>query len=249
MTTTYLIAFTWHSVLQISVLPALIFALLIYLSMKNIPAADEGTASFRGYYSGLFQLLRKRAMIVLVAVTALRSMGQGAIVAFLPVYLRSDLDYSPLTVGVYMAGAQVVGIGAQPVMGYLSDRFGRKIVLVPSMTVLGLLFVALKYADPGYQLILTILAMGAFLYSLHTIFIAAALDVSRGESQSTVVSLIYGASFFGTFSPFVAGIIVDASVTQNAFLYAGVVVLISTVLLAVEKLPKTANQEASILPL
>jgi hypothetical protein len=87
--------------------------------------------------------------------------------------------------------------------------------------------------------------MGSFLYSLHTIFIAAAMDVSKGEAQSTVVSLIYGASFFGTFSPFLAGVIVDSTAkTGNAFIYAGVVVLISTVLLAVVKLPKTANQMA-----
>ena len=104
---------------------------------------------------------------------------------------------------------------------------------------------ALRYADPGFELIVVILAMGSFQYSLHSIFIASAMDVAQGESQSTVVSLIYGASFFGVFSPVLAGLIIDASITQNAFVYGGVVVLISAVILAMIKLPKTINQMAN----
>ena len=144
-------------------------------------------------------------MLALVLVTAMRSMGQSAIMAFLPLYLREDLGYSTTEVGLYMPMAQVVGIASQPVMGLLSDRFGRKAVLVPGTAVLGLLCIALSQAEPGPQLVLTILAMGAFLYSLHTIYIAAAMDVSGGEVQSTVVSLIYGAGFLGTLSPVLAG--------------------------------------------
>ena len=83
------------------------------------------------------------------------------------------------------------------------------------------------------------------MYSLHSIFIAAAIDVSEGESRATVVSIIYGASFFGTFAPFVAGIIADASETRNAFIFAGVMVLISALLLAFLKLPRTANLVAA----
>jgi FSR family fosmidomycin resistance protein-like MFS transporter len=244
LTGTLLIVLTWRDVLHVSVIPAVFFAFLIWMMMRNISTEAGGASSFRDYLTSLLGLLKKRAMIALVMVTAFRSMGQSAIIAFLPLYLRSDLEYSPVVVGLYMAGAQVAGIGAQPVMGFLSDRYGRKVVLVPAMTTLSLLYFALKFADPGVQLVLTILAMGSFLYSLHTIFIAGALDVSKGEAQSTVVSLIYGASFFGTFSPFVAGMIVDASDITNAFIYAGAIVLLSTVMLAFIKLPRTANQLA-----
>ena len=101
---------------------------------------------------------------------------------FLPVYLREDLEYSAGTVALFLALAQVVGIVVQPAMGWLSDRFGRKIVLVPALTAMGLLSAVLAVAEPGPQLVLTILALGAFLYSLHTIMIAAAMDVA-GEDE------------------------------------------------------------------
>lgn len=249
LTGTYFVVFEWRDILHISIIPAFFFAVMVYLMMRNIPTEEIAKTSVKEYYAGVFQLLRKRAMFVLVAVTALRSMGQSAIIAFLPLYLRrgEDIDglgYTAFTVALFMAGAQVAGIGAQPIMGFISDRFGRKVVLVPAMTVLGVLFIALKFAEPGWQLVLVVLAMGSFLYSLHTIFIAGAIDVAEGQSQSTVVALIYGASFFGTFSPFLAGLIVDATIITNAFVYAGVIVLASTVILAITKMPKTANQLA-----
>ena len=140
--------------------------------------------------------------------------------------------------------AQVVGIGAQPVMGILSDRFGRKAVIVPSMFGMGLLFVALRYADPGPQLILTIIAMGAFLYSLHALFIASALDVAGGQLHSTVVSMIYGASFLGILAPVLAGLIADRYGTENAFLFAGALVFLSAVIILFLRLPRTATQVA-----
>jgi MFS family permease len=167
------------------------------------------------------------------------------VLIFLPVYLREDLGFTPTKVAVYLSLAQVVGIGAQPAMGYLSDRLGRKVVLLPAMTALGLLFFALRLAEPGAQLILTIVALGAFLYSLHEISIAAAMDTAGGEVQSTMASLIYGASFLGAFSPIIAGAIVDATgTTANAFTYGGAVVLAGVPVLLLLRLPKTADQTA-----
>ncbi len=240
---TYLVAFEWRDVLHISVAPALFFAVLIYLMMRNIPTAATDIESLSEYFNSLSTLVRRRAMLSLVAVTALRSTGQSAVMAFLPVYLNEELGYEFVVIGLFMSGAQVTGIVVQPIMGYLSDKFGRKVVLVPCTAAMGILIAALKFAEPGAILILTVLAMGAFLYSLHTIYIASAMDVAEGQAQSTVVSLIYGASFLGAFSPWIAGVIVDRTEISNAFIYGGVMVIAGAILLAITKLPKTVNQE------
>ena len=245
---TYLVAFEWDEVLRISVAPALVFAVLVYLMMRNIPTADSETGSIREYFGDLGILLKDKIMLGLIFVTAFRAMGQASIMYFLPLYLFSSfaeggLGKDQLTVGFYMAGAQVTGIAAQPIMGWLSDRYGRKIVLVPAMTLLGILYISLSFANDGLQLIFNVLALGAFVYSLHTIFIAAAMDVAKGKAQSTVVSLIYGASFFGTVSPIIAGFLVDSYGIKSAFIYSGIVALVSTLILGTLKLPKTTNQQ------
>jgi FSR family fosmidomycin resistance protein-like MFS transporter len=235
----------WQDVLKVSLFPALLAAFMIWSMMRGVTGAVPGSSSTRAYIGSLALLLKKRMIFALVLVTALRSMGQGAVTVFLPVYLKEDLEFSSFKVAIYLSMAQVVGIAAQPVMGFLSDRLGRKFVLVPAMAILGALFIVLRFADPGVQLIVTVLAMGAFLYSLHTIFIAAAMDVAGGEVQSTVVSLIYGAGFLGTASPILAGVIADSSGdTRDTFLFGGAVVLLAAVILLLLKLPKTASQAA-----
>lgn len=258
ITGTYFVAFEWRETLQISVLPALIFGLLIYLMMRNIPTVSAETHSLADYFASLLALLSRRAMIALVVITALRSMGQGAIMAFLPVYLLEDQGISAVVIGLFMASIQFVGILAQPAMGFLADNFGHKMVLVPATAALGILMIALRFAQaddtltialwrlqittPGIQFGIIGLAMGAFLYALHAIYIAAAIDVAQGEAQSTVVSLIYGASFLGALSPFIAGVIVDLTDTSSAFVYGGVMALAATLILAFTRLPKTLSQ-------
>ena len=161
---------------------------------------------------------------------------------FLPVYLLEDLEYEKVVIGLFMSGAQVTGIVAQPLMGYLSDKFGRKIVLVPCTLAMGLLIISLRFAEPGLQLVTVVLVMGAFLYSLHTIYIAGAMDVAQGQAQSTVVSLIYGASFFGAFSPWVAGWVADQWGNSASFIFGGVLVILGGLILWATRLPKTASQ-------
>ena len=237
----------WRDVLQLSLFPALLGAFVIWGMMRSVPGGVPGSASTRAYLAAVASLLRNRTLLLLVLVTASRSMGQSVII-FLPIYLREDLEFSATRVAVYLSLAQVVGIGAQPALGFLSDRFGRKAVLMPCMVSLGLLFVALAFADPGAELVLTILAMGAVHFSVHPIFIASAIDIAGGEVQSTVVSLIYGAGFLGTVSPVFAGLIADTYGFPSAFLYGGAVVLASALMLAWLKLPKTANQKAEASP-
>ena len=250
----YFVAFEWNEVLQISAGPALIFGVLIYLMMRGIPAASTETESLREYFAKLLTMLRRRGMQMLVLTTALRSMGQGAMMAFLPVYLLEDQGISAIVIGLFMSSIQFVGILAQPTMGWLADKLGHKAVLVPCTAALGVLMIALKFSPtdaplvfdivlieitvPGIQFGIIALAMGAFLYALHAIYIAAAMDVAQGEAQSTVVSLIYGASLLGAFSPFIAGVIVDLGSNSDAFVYGGAAVIAASALLGLTRLPK-----------
>ena len=250
----YFVAFEWNEVLQISAGPALIFGLLIYLMMRGIPAGSTDTESLREYFAKLFTMLRRRGMQMLVLTTALRSMGQGAMMAFLPVYLLEDQGISAIVIGLFMSSIQFIGILAQPTMGWLADKLGHKAVLVPCTAALGVLMIALKFSPtdaplifdivvieitvPGIQFGIIALAMGAFLYALHAIYIAAAMDVAEGEAQSTVVSLIYGASLLGAFSPFIAGVIVDLGSNSDAFVYGGAAVIAAAALLGLTRLPR-----------
>lgn len=251
ITVTYLFAFTWREVFRIGIIPAFVCAIIVYLMMRDIPSNETNTDSLKKYFHDLVLLLKNKSMLGLIFVTGFRAMGQEAIAVFLPVYLLSAIEdgglgKDELTVGLYLAGSQVAGIAAQPLMGWISDVYGRKIVLIPAMTFLSLLYFSLYFSVDGVPLIINVLIMGCFLYSLHTIFIAAAMDTVDGKAQSTVVSLIYAATIIGFISPFIAGALSDYIGQPNGlkmpFIYSGIVAMISTIILIFVKLPKKINQ-------
>ena len=222
----------WRDVLKASVVPALVAALVVWVVIRSLQREEKaGVATLREYFASATDLLYNRTLVVLVVATALRGIGESAVGAYLPLYLREDLEISAIGVALFISGSQVAGIVSQPVMGYLSDKYGRKPVLVPATLALALLALALSVAKPGPQVLAIVLAKGAFTFSLHHIYIAAALDATHERVQSTVVSLIYGAAFLGTFSPSVAGLISDTYGIHSAFIYGGAVLLLPALLL------------------
>ena len=120
--------------------------------------------------------------------------GQSTVLTFLPIYLDEQMNATTVTIGMYLALAQVGGIASQPIMGFASDKFGRKLILTPSLGLLGLCFVAIGMVQSGLVLGLIVLMMGAFLFPLMAILLAAALDLVGGETQATTVSLVFGSA-------------------------------------------------------
>ena len=238
----FLAFLTWREMMAGSVVPALVVALGVWLLVRSRKTAGRGEiTSVRGYFVSLFSLLQNRILLLIVA-TALRSVGETAVSGFLTLYMREDLGYSRETVALFISVSQVAGIISLPIMGFLTDRVGSKPVLVVGTGLVMLSALGVAFAQPGYQLFLIVLVRGAFTFSLHHVFIAAALNSAPGTNQSTVVSLVYGAGWIGTFSPYVAGLISDEFGIHSAFLYGGSVLVVPTLLLLFARFPRRPVQ-------
>ena len=124
-------------------------------------------------------------------------------------------------VGAYVSISQAMGIGSQPVMGYLSDKVGRKAVIVPMLMGLGLTLLALYLTVSGVLFVVALAATGAFLFSGLALVLAAASDVVGDEVQATSVSLVFASTaLFAGLGPFFGGLIADAFEVRAVFLFA-----------------------------
>ena len=65
-------------------------------------------------------------------VSGLRGMCYQVYTTFLPLYLADELGFDSKAIGLHIALMFSAGIFASPLMGYLSDRLGRKAALVPT---------------------------------------------------------------------------------------------------------------------
>lgn len=233
-----LLVMSWNQLLIWSFFPAALTAVVVWAVLRGM-RGQKGVSSVREYFSGAGGLLQNRVLMAVVLLSSVRAMSNQIIVIFVPIYLREELGYSTIIVGVYVSLLQVMGIVTHPLMGTISDRYGRKAALVPGMIAFGLLCIALAFAAPGIQITLTIIAIGAFIFTFHHIFIAAAIDISPPELRGTSVALIYtGSMVIGGLGSITAGVLADAISVEATFVYAGILVIIAALGLAAVRMPK-----------
>ena len=223
----------WPHLLQYSFLPAVLAAIVIWLALLGMKG-QQGAASSKDYFSAVAPLFKNRRLMAVLALCGVVSMGDYAMVTFLPIYLREHLEFSTFKVGVYISLLHTVGIATHPIMGFASDRFGRKSVLVPELTIFGLLCVALAFADPGIQLLLTIIAIAAVTFTYLPIFVATAIDLSPPGVHGTSVGLVYTASMaIGAFGAVIGGLIADYISIQSTFVFSGITIVASALVLII----------------
>ena len=219
--TGFLIGFmAWRTVLELSLIPAVLMGIGIYLLLKSIPAMTEETTT-KGYFGGVKAALTNSRLLLVLATTACFSGAQIAIMSFLPIYAREDLQMSTTATGALVSLLQVAGIGSQPVLGYLSDQFGRRVVLAIGFAGLALGSFAIYTAGEGPVFFVAVAMTGLFLFPMMSILLAAAMDVVGGGVQGTTVSFVFGVSIvLAAISGWAAGRVADTYGVDAVFLYA-----------------------------
>jgi MFS family permease len=130
-----------------------------------------------------------------------------------------------------------LGTISQPALGLLSDRFGRKAVLVPSCLLLGLFFALLAIVPAGIPLALVIIAIGLFFYTLFNIMNAAVMDVAGAAVQASTYGLMTLVTQLVVIpTPMVTGFLIGEFGIKFSFVLAGVFLIIAGLVLAPLKL-------------
>ena len=224
----------WQMVLRGGVVPGVIAGILIWAILRTIPTRANEVQGQVSYLTSLKGLLRNRRLLLVLAFAGGFVGGQSAFLTFFPIYLRENLGVSSVTVGFYLLLANVGGIASQPLMGYASDRLGRKAILSPSLAVLGVCFLLLPAVPGGWPLAAVALVMGAFLFPLMAILLAAGVDLVEPGAQATTVSLVFGSALIvSSIAPAVAGRLADTQGIEAAFALGAGIVLTTALLSAV----------------
>ena len=233
----------WQRLMQFHLLPALVLAIILWLSLRSIFSEAAPGPSFRAYLSGVRDMLRQRNVLTIMIASAFMGMGRLSVLTFLPIYVIDDLEYSSFWLGFYLMLLHLMGMVSQPVMGIVADTFSRKLVLLPAFTALGLLYLALPWTDSGVQLGLVVAAMGLFFYGTGNIATAAVMDVSGAGVQGTTMSVMSVFSQVLTIpSPIIAGILVTEFGTKSAFYYAAAVLLVGALFILAYKTPRPVSE-------
>ena len=243
-------AMTWRGILGVYAAVPLFLTFLVFWSFRDIGRGSDGASKRPDLQAQMAEsrlLLKNKRLWGITLVAGLRGMAFVTMTTFLPLYLEDVAELSEWWRAAYIALMMAVGIVFTPVMGYLSDRMGRKLVLVPGMIFLAALSLLLALFGEGDALPVIVAALGIFLYSDQPILTAAALDVVGASVAGTMLGVLSFSRFaLAAASPLIAGAMYDADTAFPFFYVAGLFALATAILLAVPL--GTGSQTADSLP-
>ena len=230
----------WQDILSIYAAVPIFLAFLVYWAFKNIGRAvsDEEESNSGPDRMGQTKAILKNPLIwVITFAGGIRAMAFIALITFLPSYLSNDLGLTDIRRGVYFGLLVAAGIVFTPLMGYLSDKFGRKIVLVPGMLFDAIIVLLMASFGEGVPLIILLILLGAFFYSDQPILTASALDiVGSGVATTTLGALSFARFGLSAISPIIAGYLYDTYSMDSVFYYVASLMIFSAVVIAFTKL-------------
>lgn len=210
-----LAAMAWEGVALYSCLPVLAVAALLAMFLGRAPAASHGEAGkgvdFGQYLAGIAAVVKDRAVLGLCLMSAFRAMTQNGLLVFLPLYLAHEMEVSPLMMGVALAALQVGGLIATPIAGRLSDRVGRRQVVLAGLGVSTLAIAALTLLGNEISFIAGVSVLGFALYAIRPVVHSWMMDLTPSHLGGSATSLMFGAQTgLSILAPVIGGIVADA---------------------------------------
>jgi MFS transporter, FSR family, fosmidomycin resistance protein len=222
---------TWREVVVLNVVPGIVIALLIFVFLGTLQLGSRRAdaarpQSLRDYFRGLPELFRNRSLLLLSTSSAFRSLTQNALLTFLPVYLAYEMGYSPFWVGACMFALQTAGFAAAPVAGHLSDRMGRKSVMMTSMAMTAVVLVFMALAGRSLAFVFFVTVLGFFLYAIRPVMQAWLLETTPKNMGGTSIGVLFGAQALGSsVGPLLGGLVADSyGLTATFHFLAGTII-------------------------
>ena len=233
-----LLVLSWRGILSIYAVVPLLLTFVVFWAFRDIGRTGTESTTRTGFQQQMEQtrlsFKEHPRLWGIMTVAGLRGMAHVAFLPFLALYLglETQLGMSKPSLGLHIALLVGVGIVTTPIMGYLADRLGRKLVLIPGMLGLAVLTALLVPFGEGIGLIVVIALLGIFFFSDQPILTAGALDVI-GED---VVASTLGVFSFSRFalaaaSPLIAGWLFDSFGIDSTFFYIAALYVVATVIL------------------
>ena len=249
LTGVLLLTLSWRGVLSIYAVVPMLLVLIIYWAFRDIGrtgSIDAAPSRFREQMSDTRESFKAHPRLWgIMVVAGLRGMANVAFLPFLALYLGLDdeLGLGQVALGLYIALLVGVGVVAAPVVGYISDRAGRKLVLIPGMLALCALTALLVPFGEGAGLIVILALLGVFFFSDQPILTAAALDVVGDKVAASTLGVFSFSRFvLAAASPLIAGKLFDEVGIESTFFFVAGIYLLATVILIAVPLSTQPDQ-------
>lgn len=246
-------AFGWRSAFYLAGIPGIVCALLIWRLIDEPAAAPKADSAHAHARYGAIDALKNRNVLICVILGVLLVSYLVICWAFMPLYLTSVRGYSPDTMGWLMATLGVSAAVASFAVAGLSDRIGRRPVMIvmPFIAII-LPLAALYYSGPTWIMAL-LFFIGWSMNGIFPMFMATVPSESVDPRHAaTALGLTMGSAevLGGVFSPSLAGMAADATdLSAPLWIMFGLTILSGLVAMGLkETAPSQVGKRVAVAP-
>ncbi|MBA7596560.1 Riboflavin transporter RibZ [subsurface metagenome] len=198
---------------------SLIAALRLPLSTATSESIAEALKRGRGkVWRDIKAILTHRGILATSVIEAVQYFAFGCLEVFLPIYLYEQARVKPLGIGLLFTIQIVVATLTKPLMGRLSDRYGRVLMIAAGLVLGGITMAFMTYSAD--YLILAVL-IGLFGLGLATVTASSAAlvaDLSQASSHGGALGVLSSVMDIGhSAGPMVGGLLISAYHYNIAF--------------------------------
>jgi FSR family fosmidomycin resistance protein-like MFS transporter len=179
----------WRVALQISVIPAAVMGVALLYFSRHIAPSHEPRMT-KADLREVVSVWKTPAGVLMFGLGVSYSMSFIGLLAMTPLFFQDFHGYSTAWTGMAFAAMLVGGGLAAPLMGQVSDRWGRKRIVVLSAFIGAAGILVAAYSDNVAVMLAGAIVGATVLSGMRPVYLAAAVEMA-GKRESTSLGLIY----------------------------------------------------------
>lgn len=229
----------WHNILTLYTALPMVVALWTLLLFKRLARdnadraeSDQGREKVDtwGQLKTSWHILKTTDIWLVNIVAGLRSMCFTVLITFLPIFMH-DSGFSTASIGFHFGLLWAIGLLASPIMGYLSDHYGRKIVLVPALLYSSTMVAILAFYGTGPWFTVLIILLGFSVRSDYSLINATIIDMVKGKVENTMLGVLsLSRALMGGVAPLIAGFLYQQSGMRAALIFISILFMLAGLL-------------------
>ncbi|TVL99883.1 MAG: MFS transporter [Candidatus Brocadia sp. WS118] len=195
---------------------------------------------WRRFFKGIREVISDYRIIITSNMEGIQNLSVGALEAFLPIYAVTVAKLNPFLAGILWGAQVVTTILAKPVMGKISDQYGRKPIIFSGMWIGAVSLACIPLTQNFYFLILLAAVFGvgeAFVTSSSAALVADfCKEQNYGAAMGTFGSIFDVGHASG---PILAGFLLSRLSYQHSFVIIALLLIVSSFIFALKVPEKT----------
>lgn len=184
---------------------------------------------------------RKASLSVIFVTVFIDLLGFGLLIPILPTFAGKELNISDFEIGIIIASFSLMQFFFNPIIGKISDRIGRRPVILFTMSLTFISYIIFSYSTSFTILLISriIAGLGGSNIAAAQAYIADITDKANRSKGMGIIGAAFGLGF--VFGPFMGGMI--SKISYEAVGFSAAAFTLTALIFAIFYLPESIKEK------